>query len=173
MKMRSVGNRRTGFTLVEAIVSISLAALAGSVLLAGINASIKVTDDAMHETIAMGVAQQLMDEIAARPRGDGTTRSATCRKDFTDIDDYSGYSAAPVDMWGHTLGQDHITDEGDGTLRAANFQIASTFLNRCLVKVSLATADDGYRYTVTVTVVDTGQGNREMARLQRVVTYVR
>jgi type II secretory pathway pseudopilin PulG len=172
MKMRTVGNRRVGFTLVEAMVSISLAALAGSVLLAGINASVKVTDDAMHETIAMGVAQQLMDEIAAQPRGDGTTKAATCRKDFADIDDYNGYRAAPADMWGHPLGLDHITDDGEGTLRAETFRVASAFLNRCLVKVAMTTADDGYRYLVTVTVADTGQNHREMARLQRVVTYV-
>jgi prepilin-type N-terminal cleavage/methylation domain-containing protein len=48
-----------GFTLVEALVSIAISAIAGSVLLLGTTASLQTTDDAMQRTIAYGMRQIL------------------------------------------------------------------------------------------------------------------
>ena len=55
--------KRGGFTLIEALAAIALAAIAGSALLYGTTASIQNTDDTMRRTIAYGMAQQLMDEV--------------------------------------------------------------------------------------------------------------
>jgi type II secretory pathway pseudopilin PulG len=176
--MCTSGHSRPGFTLVEAMIAISLTALSASVLLVGINASVKVTDDAMNETIAMGIAQQLMDEIVAKPRGDGITRTATTRNGLKDIDDYIGYSKAPEDRWAIPLGK----EDSDGRYRQDNFKIDSDLLLRLRVQVSVRATDangnsvsltsNPLYYSVQVSVVDTAQGWRVLATLNRTVAYV-
>ncbi len=55
---------RRGFTLIEALVAITLTVAAGSALLYGVYDSIGNTKRALEQTIATGLAQQMMDEIA-------------------------------------------------------------------------------------------------------------
>ncbi len=54
-------SRRAAFPLIEATVAIALTAIAASVLLMGTTTSLGTGQDAQDETIAMGMAQQLMD----------------------------------------------------------------------------------------------------------------
>ena len=52
-----------GFTLVEALVAISITALAASVLLLGLQTSLHTTDECLRQTIAAGMAQQTLDAV--------------------------------------------------------------------------------------------------------------
>jgi len=175
--MRPRRHRRTGFTLVEAMVSIALAALAGSVLLAGINASVKVTDDGMNETIAMGMAQQLLDEIVGNRLTTGTTSG---RSSFDDVFDYANYqSTPPVDPWNVALG----TDDGVGGQRYKEFWATSGLLERWTQKVLIypvSTASPStqvssstcYAVEVRILATDPSGATKELARLRRVLAYV-
>ena len=111
---------RAAFTLIEALVSISITAIAGSVLLSGIGGSVQTASDALSQTVALGMAQQLMDEAignrysepgvadpAALPLGpDGTEHNAGSRKLYDDTDDYNTLrSQPPTDLLGNRTGQ--------------------------------------------------------------------
>ncbi len=184
------------FTLLEALVAISMAALAASVLLSGINASVKVTDDAMYETIAMGMAQQLMDEVlgcryveyggSAYLTTLGPTSaeaSGGTRQYFDDIGDFNGVaSRPPVDAWGVELGQGDTA----GALRHASFRLPSGFFARWRQEVSVCyvndsnpsvalasgTTSDMRAVQVRIVYVDPQRGERQLALLRQVVVYV-
>src|SRR5436190_7760951 len=55
-----------GFTLVESLVATTIAAVAGSALLWGISSAMQNANWSLEQTIGLGMAQQLMDEIAAK-----------------------------------------------------------------------------------------------------------
>jgi len=174
--MRIPGSRR-GFTLVEAMIAISLAALAGSVLLVGINASVTVTDDELNETIALGMAQQLMDEIV----GNRLTATTTAgRSNFDDIFDYANYqSTPPVDRWDVTLG----TDDGEGGRRHASVRATSALLRRWTqkvlvypvdpsnpsVQISSSSTNTCFAVEVRILNADPQGVTKELARLRRVL----
>ena len=187
--------RRPGFTIVEAMVSISLAALAASVLLLGISATVSTTDDALNKTIALGMARQLIDEVVGtRYLGVGdspydttlkpsATQAATgTRALFTDNADYNGFrgNAAPVDLWGKPLGQ----DDGAGGLRPANFQANTQMFERWRQEIDVyyvaegnltvpATAPTDYRAVeVRIVYQDPKRGPQILAKLRRVIAYV-
>ena len=132
--------RRAAFTLVEAMVSTSITVIAGSAVLLGVASSMKTSSDMLNQTIAAGMAQQLMDEIAGQIYCADLTNpyqyplspnayelAGVCRERFNDIDDYNGYSSpSPKDRWGAVLG----TDDGQGGTRNPLFSLpASTFAN--------------------------------------------
>lgn len=144
MNCCSAGRRRrqpAAFTLIEALVSISIAALAGSVLLLGTTSSIQSTTEALKQTVASGMAQQLMDEVVGsrfvelvydsdgKPLGPeavvfGRDAGEVTRDEFDDVDDYNGYSSGsesesspPKDPWGINLGK----DDGEGGEREGSF----------------------------------------------------
>lgn len=114
---------RRGFTLVEALVSTTIVAIAGTAVLLGVANAMQSTRDHLQKTIAQGLAEQLIDEIAGmRYEGDGlgpyqTTLGPTAyeasgrgRERFNDIDDYARYdSQPPVDSWGVPIGQEDDT----------------------------------------------------------------
>src|SRR5688500_16894770 len=67
-----------GFTLVEAMVSITVLALAGSVLLLAVDSSLQTTTEAVDRSIADGLAQQLLDEITLQHfKEPGTSATGT------------------------------------------------------------------------------------------------
>ncbi|MEX2176711.1 MAG: prepilin-type N-terminal cleavage/methylation domain-containing protein, partial [Pirellulaceae bacterium] len=125
-------SRRRGFSLIEAMVAITILALAGSVLLLGVESSLQTTSDAVDRTIADGLAQQLLDEITTRhfkdpsqtsstgPLGpEGSESSASGREQFNDTDDYHQFEAQPVEgLWGEPIG----TGDDGGNPRHAAFQ---------------------------------------------------
>ena len=184
------------FTLVEALVSISIAAIAGSVLLLGVTSSLQTTNEALEGTIADGMARQLMDEIvggryaSVGVGGYQTTFSPSLweqagpgRSRYDDIDDYHGLRIQPPkDPWGIALG----TDDGEGGQRHPNFQASADMFDDWRQEVDVVYVDESdlttplsygqvsdYR-AVEVRIVkdDPNGGSRVLAQLRRVVAYV-
>jgi prepilin-type N-terminal cleavage/methylation domain-containing protein len=187
---------RGGFTLIEAMVSIALTAVAASVLLLGTTASLQTTDEAMQKTIAYGMAQQLMDEAVgcrymelggspydAVPRPSAAESTRGTRELFDDIGDFSGHRGqAPVDLYGVALGM----DDGQGGQRNPAFQCPAGFFADWRQEIDVYYVADtdltsplpagqtsDYR-AVEVRIIynDPNRGPRELAKIRRIVTYV-
>jgi len=184
------------FTLVEATITIAIAAIAGSALLLGSTASIQTTDEAMQRAIADGIARQLIDEILgnryAEPGAGGHQvsfgpnsweSSGSGRERYDDIDDYHAIrTIPPEDPYGIELGK----DDGEGGLRHANFQVPADFLESWRQEVDVYYVSESdlttrlplgkttdYRVVeVRVYRNDPTGGDRELARLRRVIAYV-
>ena len=177
-------------------MSITIAAIAGSVLLLGINSSLQTTGESLQQTIADGLAEQLMDEVlggryaAVGVGGYQTIFSASAyelngshRERYDDIDDYHALRRLPpVDAWGIALGK----DDGEGDVRQANFQATNPILQDWRQEVDVYYIDESdlstplpsgqtsdYRMVeVRIVRVDPDRGNRQLATLRRVVAYV-
>ena len=183
----STPHRRPGFTLIEAMAAITIAAIAGSALLLGTSSSIETTDDAMRQTIAYGMAQQLMDEIvgckyAAIGSTSGTTSGS--RQSFDEVADFNGYrSQPPTAPYGIALG----TENGQGGSRNATFQASAAYLqywrqevdvyyaneSNLATKLSTGTTGDNVVQVVEVRIMynDPKYGAVPLAQIRRVVTY--
>jgi type II secretory pathway pseudopilin PulG len=195
--MRGRASQRIrGFTLVEALAAICLAALAGSALLLGTTSSIYSTDDTLRQTIAHGMAQQLMDEAVGdrymelgadphqTPLGPGSDEiSGNTRKLYDDTDDFNGVrSQPPTDLYGVALG----TDNGQGGQRNAAFQCRSGFFQNWRQEIDVYYVSDAnlatplpagqtsdYRAVeVRILYNDPQHGSRELVKLRRIVAYV-
>lgn len=133
---------RTGFTLVEALVSISLLAMAGAALLLATDLVLDSATDAADDKIARGIANQVIDEILGLPyveKGEVASQSwwqlgpetdewswPVLRSNFDDADDYRTYTGyPPVDEFGIELGQ----GDGAGGQRHPNFQLRSDYFD--------------------------------------------
>lgn len=188
--------RRRGFTLIEALVSITITAIAGSVLLLGFTSAVGTTHQSMQQTIAQGIANQLADEVVGcRYMATGTTpyqvslgasswENATgTRERYNDIDDFHGFMAQPpVDPWGVPLG----TDDQSGAERHSAFRIAEGYLDDWHEEISIYYVDptdlttplpsgqvSDYRVVEVAVLYDRPEGGtRELARVRRVVAYV-
>ena len=195
MRFRPARSARRGFTLVEALVATTILAVAGSALLFGLTAAMDTTQDVVHRTIAAGLAQQLMDEVAGLPYADKTggpyesplvsavDATTGCRTACHDQADFHGTATSPpVDSWGVRLGD----DDGAGGQRHANFRAPADYLARWKQSVSVRYANpadlkqdlpDGqtsdYRSVAVVIGLTERSGQvRELARLRRVFAYV-
>lgn len=185
--------RRCGFTLVEALAALTVVGICALPLLMGLSASIDTTTLSSEQTIAQGIAQQLLDEIAGqRYAGNegGTTlgptaweQGGTARERFDDLDDYHGYSATPpCDAFGQPLG----ADDGVGGRRPTAMQLPDRFLNRWRQQVSVQYVTEANplvvsvggvatglkAVTVTISYDDPTVGWRELARARRVFAAV-
>ena len=188
--------RSAGFTLVETMVAISITAIAGSALLLGVNCSLQTTTQAMEETIAFGMAQQLLDEIlGARYAALGVgghqivlgpsyyEKNGSGRERYDDVDDYHGLRSQPgLDLWGIDLG----TDDGEGDRRHPHFQVPEGFFDNWRQEVNVyyvnqydptsrlpfGQTSDYRAVEVRIVCVDPNRGERECAYLRRVVAYV-
>jgi type II secretory pathway pseudopilin PulG len=196
MKRSRYSQRRAAFTLVEAMLAISMAAIAGSVLLLGITSSLQTTDEAISQTIANGMATQLLDEAiglryhAIGSGGYDTTLgpsiyelSGAGRELFNDIDDHNGFQAQPPQApLGIELGQ----DDGRGNLRHENFRVSSGRFDNWRREIEVYYVDESdlttrlpdgrtsaYR-AVEVRIIDDNpqRGSRELAKMRRVIAYV-
>lgn len=117
------GSKRQSFTLLESLLAITVAAMAGSAVLAGVYAALQSADLSLRQVVALGLAEQLVDEVygcrysetdAAAytlnlgpeyPEGLSGTRLA-----FDDVDDYHGVVCQPpTDRWGVPVGRDDGT----------------------------------------------------------------
>jgi len=132
--------RRFGFTLVEALVAVSIVAVAGSVLLLAVESSLQTTWDAVDKTIADGIAQQVLDEVmtkrymaegagpldALSTLGANTTEKAgKGRERYNDTDDYRNFTAMPVEgIYGERLG----SGNEEGGTRHPAFQVPASKL---------------------------------------------
>ena len=177
-------------------MSISITALAAAALLLGSHASLETTNEALKQTIAQGMAQQLMDEIVgcrymavgADPQQvslcpSSWEKATGTRERFDDIDDFVDIeSEPPTDQYGVPLG----TDDGEGDTRAPNFQVPTSMFNNWrqearvyYVRESDLQTELPYGQTTDYRAVEVriiedipGRGDRELARLRRIVTYV-
>ena len=194
--MKSRTRQRSAFTLVEAVVSTSITAVAGAALLLGVSSALETTNDVMDQAIAQGIADQLADEIAGKryaavgvgayqtDLGPSAYEAAGVdRERYDDIDDFSGYTAKPAcDDWGVMLG----LDDGQGGQRQTNFQISPTFFSnwRATTSVFYLNANNlsqalaqgqtsDYRCALVQIYVDDPQrGSRLVATSRRVFAYV-
>ncbi|RMG32364.1 MAG: type II secretion system protein [Planctomycetota bacterium] len=124
-----------GFTLVEALVALAVATIAGTALLTAVANSVQSSSMLLRRTIGLGLAQQMLDEIAAcafpvYPDGyqPAAPRTATDRLEFDDIDDYDGWkSRPPVDRAGRALGTAG-TDQGGTYVPRPNSMLANPLL---------------------------------------------
>ncbi|QDU12205.1 prepilin-type N-terminal cleavage/methylation domain-containing protein [Gimesia aquarii] len=106
-------SRRTGFTLIESLVAVTITAIAGAALFSAIGSSLGSTYSALNKTIGAGLTDQLLDELAAArfpTSSDSRPARSSSRKDFDDLDDYHNWSASPpVNKDGFALGNEPIT----------------------------------------------------------------
>jgi len=187
---------RSAFTLIEALLAISMAAIAGSVLLLGITSSLQTTDEAISQTIANGMAAQLIDEaIGLRYHATGADGyqvllgasayelSGAGRERFNDIDDHDGFRAQPpVGLFGIELGQ----DDGTGGARHPNFTVPNGRFDNWRREIEVYYVDEAdhakrlpagwtsdYR-AVEVRIIedDPTRGSRELVNLRRIIAYV-
>jgi type II secretory pathway pseudopilin PulG len=194
----SMRSRRSpaGFTLLEATLAIALTAMAGSAILLGINTSLDATAEVVDKTIAIGMAQQLVDEVVgntyASP-GAGPFQTdlgpnsfetgGVGRERFNDIDDFTGVaSQPPKDPYGIALG----SDNGQGSTRPTNFRVPANYFSRWRQKVEVYYVNatnfsqrltgnntSDYRCVdVTIEYNDPTRGWRPLAQERRVVTYL-
>ena len=187
---------RKAFTLVEALVATSITAVAGSALLLGMSNALKTTNNALEQTIAEGLAAQLMDEIAAQKYHDPDReahgslgpepgeRAAPGRSLFDDIDDYNGYQSIPAtDRYGRKL----ATEGGGNTSRLAALQAANYFdrwrqqvavqyvreVNGDLTQTTTQGNSAFYkRVSITISVDDANGQTRQILTVQRIFAYV-
>jgi hypothetical protein len=150
---------RPAFSLIEALIALSITAMAGAVLLLSVESSLQSTSDAVERTIADGVAQRLLDEILTRRFVDpeensgsggssllglealkellGATTSESLGDGFelfNDIDDFAGHSAKPLQgSYGEVLG----TGDDNGNQRLDNFRLRSNFFNNWRQRVDV------------------------------------
>lgn len=187
-------NRR-GFTLVESMIAVSILGIAGGALLIGTAANSAATRDALERTLALGMAQQLLDEIlgmryceaGVSPTDTSLTANASetaagARKLFDDIDDYNGIRTTPAtDRYGITLGM----DDGRGGTRNAAFQVSAGYFTgwkQCVdvqyvsetnFATPLSSGVSNYRRIHVWITVDQSDGStRTLADISRVVSNV-
>jgi type II secretory pathway pseudopilin PulG len=144
-----VAKSRTGITLLETVIAVSLMTFAAGSLLTAVSSSVQVSTNSLHTAIATGLADQLMDEIASVsfPTSGGTTTKAG-RTGFTTFDAYNGYTACPPQARsGLAIG----TEATSTTTRPLQFQpdprLLSHFTQQVLVEMI---ADNGGSLFTTV-----------------------
>jgi type II secretory pathway pseudopilin PulG len=186
--------RNAAFSLIEALVALSVTSLAGAVLLLGVESSLTTTTDAVDRTIADGLAEQTLHEILTkRYSGPGenplaTTLGPTTTESlggggayFDDADDYNGYSARPLKgLYGETLG----TGDDAGGSRPANFRLRTELFKNWRLRVdayyvdpnnhTLRSAAPTYFRAVEVNVeyLQANGGVLPLASRKRIIAYV-
>jgi hypothetical protein len=185
----------SGFTLVEAAISMSLTAICGGALLLGISSSLETTQSVLEQAIAQGICDQLVDEIVGRRYsaagsgpyepflGPSASESAAAGRRYSDIDDFNGFRAQPpVDFYGVELG----ADDGQGGSRDANFRAPASLLarwreeidvyyvnnNNLTQRLAAGQTSDYRAIEVRIILNDPAMGPRTVAKARRVVAYV-
>ncbi len=127
-------NRRCGFTFAESIIAMTVLAMTGAALLTSVASAVSSCNDSIFRTVGRGVAEQLMDEIAAASFPTGSTSTAgstTSRAAFVSIDDYSGWRESPPQTKaGQKLGSDQTLASGGETKRPVELQASPSFIAR-------------------------------------------
>jgi hypothetical protein len=185
---------RRAFSLMEALVALSITSLAGTVLLLSVQSSLSTTTEAVDRTIADGVAERMLHEILTRRYvgvGDSallTTLGPTTSEllgggtaYFDDVDDYAGYTAQPLKgAYGEALG----TGDDAGNLRLENFRLHTDFFQNWRLRVDVYYVDPSdhtlrsntptnYRaIEVNVELVETSGAIFPLATRKRVIAYV-
>ncbi len=188
--------RRSAFTLIEALIGLSIMVFAGAVVLMATETSIRSTSDATDRAIATGMARQLMDEILSQPfvaNGRSAYRIPLgpvvaagqngARDHFSDSGDYCEYeSSGPVDMWGVGIGQG---DEAGGQ-RHPNFQLPAGYFDDWhqvvdvyyvssadpQIRLAAAQASPLRAVEVRILISSDNGGTIELAHVRRVIAHI-
>src|SRR5690606_11224164 len=119
---------------VESLTAIAVTTIAGAALLTSATAAVQSSTELSRMTIARGLAEQLMDEVAGTRFPDGVTPRASHslpRATFDDVDDFAGWSASPpVDRNGRAIGTEGIAGTVPYQSRPASLRPAASILNR-------------------------------------------
>jgi type II secretory pathway pseudopilin PulG len=190
------GRKRRGFSLVEATIGMAVLALAGSVIMLGMEASLHQAVEAQEQTIAAGMAKQIIDEVLGQrymsPGSDpyqyplspnSYETGGNGRERFNDTDDYIGFRAQPAeDIWGVELGR----GDGAGNLRNSNFRLDANRFARWRQEIDVyyvSATDPSQKLTgsqtsnfrcveVRILFQDPSGSYRTLANVKRVYAYV-
>ena len=142
--------RRQGITLVETVITVSLTTFVASALLTSVSSSVQVSTVSLQTSIANGLADQLMDEIACVKFPSASTAGTPAgmgRTGFDDLDDYNGYNVSPPQARsGDLIGTEAANAAGSQIIRPQQFQPDPRSLSR-------------YRQQVTVEKIAESTGN--------------
>ena len=109
--LRRSWTSRRGFTYVESMITLAVLSLAGAALLNSVSGTVSSSNDSIYRSIGKGMAEQLLDEIAAAKFPSGTATTSTTqpfRSSFATIDDYAGWTESPPRIKaGELLGADN------------------------------------------------------------------
>ena len=101
---------RRGFTYAESMIAMAVMSLAGAALLTSVAGAVQSSNDSIYRSVGQGLAEQLMDEIAASKFPTATAslpNPIPLRSWFTTIDDYAMFSECPPrTKAGEVLGND-------------------------------------------------------------------
>jgi type II secretory pathway pseudopilin PulG len=188
------GAWRRGISLVEALVATTLMVMTGGAVLLAVGGSLGASQEALEQTVAAGLAEQLMDEILGKryhavgasplqwPLGPNSNEGPH-RANYDDVDDLRGYARQPpVDMYNRRLGYDN----GTGGTRHPAFAVSSEMLRYWRQEVDvyyvsssdpsirLAPGATSYHRAVEVRIVARlpGRSPRTLATVRRVITYL-
>ena len=178
------------------MVAVTITAMAGAAIIMGMQTSMQTTTHSIEQTVAQGLAIQLMDEISGNryveygvgPYQTVLTPSADeeatgTRVLFDDIDDFNGQdNCPPKDTFGITLGK----DDGAGGLRNTNFRPSQKLLghlrrkaevyyvgsNDFATRLSNGQTSDYRAVDVSVYYLEDNGTQRELVRLRRLVAYI-
>lgn len=198
----SLYRSRRGFTFVESVIAMTVIALAGAALLTSVASAVTSCNDSIFQAVGRGLAQQLMDEIAASkfPSSTTTATATTTRAYFTAIDDYSGFTEHPP----HAKGGDVLgTEQSSATIsysammlttpstssstsRPTALQVPTDFMNRFTrtvlvervqpstsgVWTASAQSSTYRRVTVTVSYTVSADQTRQVAKVSRIFASV-
>jgi len=184
--------RRTGITLVESLVAVTITTIAGTALFSAIGASLGASYSTLNRSIGAGLADQMLDELTAvrfPTAGDTRSASTSTRSNFNDLDDYHNWSSTPpVYKNGVVLGNSAFTIyDYYPVSRPAYFKPDNEFLSRLTREVSverirhdessgwIVTTDqtDYRRITVKIKLTTTADlPNHEIAESTRIFSYV-
>jgi type II secretory pathway pseudopilin PulG len=188
---------RRAFSLIEAMIGVTVLAMAGAVLLLGVEATLHTTIDAEDETIAAGLAQQLADEVLGQKYMESVATgplqnpmsansyelAGSGRERYNDTDDYHGFrSQPPKDVYGVEIGRGN----GSNATRAVNFQLPSGKFARWRQEIDVyyvSASDPSVRLTgsstsyyrcveVRITRQESTNVYRTLASIKRVYAYV-
>jgi len=186
--------RRSGFSLIEALIALSITSIAGAVLLLSVQSALDTTIEAVDKTIAEGLAQQTLDEILTKrfvgPAENPLTAVLGALSSelqnlgtslFDDTDDYAGYVSKPLKgFFGETMG----TGDDSGGLRLQNFRVRSDYFQNWRVRVDVfyvnpdnhlvrsSSATNFRMIDVNVELVRPNGGALPLANRRRIVAYV-
>ena len=194
---KSTGLRR-GFTYAESMIAMAVLSLAGAALLSSVAGAVNSSNDSIYRSVGQGLAEQLMDEVAAAkfPTGTATNPSTSpLRSAFATIDDYADWvESPPRTKAGEVLGADdgatasvaytNMMDGKQGS-RTSELQAAPNFVNRFTRSVLVERVQLGAsgwtvatqhtplrRVTVTVTYTANNQPARSVAQMVRIFSSV-
>lgn len=176
--------QRSGITALESLLSVVLVTIAGAALLSALGSAVRSSREISLTTIAEGLAEQLMCEVAASPVPVGATptQPSAPRVNFRVVDHFHGWDESPPrDRLGRLIGTE---GNSTGMARPAGWQADSMLLAKfrrtvSVEKVALSggtwitTSSDSLlrRITVRVEVEEEGR-RRTLSELSRIVGHV-